>query len=109
MKKRTFAWDSVIALLTLQQIAPKFSPLPEETGWRGAVTKSSDTTRKTTEIRRGYYEKICHSGRMTVAGLATGAASAATLDDVKARGTLNCGVTAGVPFAEPDANAYGRV
>ncbi|MEL6608610.1 MAG: amino acid ABC transporter substrate-binding protein [Pseudomonadota bacterium] len=44
-------------------------------------------------------------GALTVAGLAAGAASAATLDDVQARGTLNCGVTTGVPgFAEPDAN-----
>ncbi|MEO1704131.1 MAG: amino acid ABC transporter substrate-binding protein [Pseudomonadota bacterium] len=44
-------------------------------------------------------------GAMTVAGVAAGAASAATLDDVQARGTLNCGVTTGVPgFAEPDAN-----
>ncbi|MEL6915975.1 MAG: amino acid ABC transporter substrate-binding protein [Pseudomonadota bacterium] len=44
-------------------------------------------------------------GALTVAGMAAGAASAATLDDVQARGTLNCGVTTGVPgFAEPDAN-----
>ena len=44
-------------------------------------------------------------GALTVAGLAAGAAGAATLDDVKARGTLNCGVSTGVPgFAEPDAN-----
>ncbi len=44
-------------------------------------------------------------GAMTVAGLAAGAASAATLDDVQARGTLNCGVTTGVPgFGEPDAD-----
>jgi len=44
-------------------------------------------------------------GTLTVAGLLAGAASAATLDDVKARGTLNCGVTTGlVGFAAPDAN-----
>ncbi|MEL6549659.1 MAG: amino acid ABC transporter substrate-binding protein [Pseudomonadota bacterium] len=44
-------------------------------------------------------------GALTVAGMAAGAASAATLDDVQARGTLNCGVTTGVPgFAEPDAD-----
>jgi general L-amino acid transport system substrate-binding protein len=36
--------------------------------------------------------------------LAAGAASAATLDDVKARGTLKCGVNTGFPgFAFPDA------
>ena len=44
-------------------------------------------------------------GALTVAGLSAGAAAAATLDDVKARGTLNCGVTTGlVGFAAPDAN-----
>ncbi|SLN67845.1 amino acid ABC transporter substrate-binding protein [Roseisalinus antarcticus] len=44
-------------------------------------------------------------GAMTVAGLASVAASAATLDDVKARGTLNCGVTTGLAgFSTPDAN-----
>ncbi len=44
-------------------------------------------------------------GALTVAGLAAGAAAAGTLDDVKARGTLNCGVTTGlVGFAAPDAN-----
>jgi len=44
-------------------------------------------------------------GTLTVAGLAAGAAAAGTLDDVKARGTLNRGVTTGlVGFAAPDAN-----
>ena len=44
-------------------------------------------------------------GALTVAGLAAAGAQAATLDDVKERGKLNCGVTTGVPgFAEPDAN-----
>ncbi len=44
-------------------------------------------------------------GALTIAGLTAGMASAATLDDVKARGVLNCGVTTGVPgFATPDAN-----
>ena len=45
-------------------------------------------------------------GALTVAGLvAAGAAAAGTLDDVKARGTLNCGVTTGLTgFAVPDAN-----
>jgi general L-amino acid transport system substrate-binding protein len=44
-------------------------------------------------------------GTLTVAGLVAGAAAAATLDDVKARGKLNCGVTTGlVGFAAPDAN-----
>lgn len=44
-------------------------------------------------------------GALAAATLAGGVAGAATLDDVKARGTLNCGVTTGVPgFAAPDAN-----
>ena len=49
--------------------------------------------------------KTVFLGALTVAGLGAGAAAAATLDDVKARGTLNCGVTTGlVGFAAPDAN-----
>ncbi|TNJ40728.1 amino acid ABC transporter substrate-binding protein [Phaeobacter sp. B1627] len=44
-------------------------------------------------------------GALTVAGLAAGAAAAGTLDDVKARDKLNCGVTTGlVGFAAPNAN-----
>ncbi|MBY5931409.1 amino acid ABC transporter substrate-binding protein [Tateyamaria omphalii] len=44
-------------------------------------------------------------GALTAAGLSAGAAAAGTLDDVKARGTLNCGVATGlVGFATPDAN-----
>ncbi len=44
-------------------------------------------------------------GTLTAAGLAAGVAGAATLDDVKARGELNCGVSTGlVGFAAPDAN-----
>ena len=44
-------------------------------------------------------------GALTIAGLAAGAAAAGTLDDVKARDKLNCGVATGVPgFAAPNAN-----
>ena len=44
-------------------------------------------------------------GALTVASLAAGAAAAGTLDDVKARGTLNCGVSTGlVGFAAPNAS-----
>ncbi len=44
-------------------------------------------------------------GALAVAGLAAGASAAATLDDVKARGNVNCGVTTGLTgFAAPDAN-----
>ncbi len=44
-------------------------------------------------------------GAATVACLSAGAAAAGTLDDVKARGKLNCGVASGlVGFATPDAN-----
>ena len=50
-------------------------------------------------------KRIIFVGALTVAGLAAGVASAATVDDVKARGKLNCGVATGVPgFAAPDAN-----
>lgn len=44
-------------------------------------------------------------GALTVAGLTAGVAAAGTLDDVKERGKLNCGVATGlVGFAAPDAN-----
>jgi len=50
-------------------------------------------------------KKSVFLGALTVAGLAAGAAAAATLDDVKARGTLNCGVSTGLAgFSAPDAN-----
>lgn len=42
---------------------------------------------------------------LATAGIAAGVAAAGTLDDVKARGKLNCGVSTGlVGFAAPDAN-----
>ena len=44
-------------------------------------------------------------GALTIAGLAAGAAAANTLDDVKARGTLSCGVNPGLTgFAAPNAS-----
>jgi general L-amino acid transport system substrate-binding protein len=44
-------------------------------------------------------------GAFTLAAMSAGSVFAGTADDVKARGTLNCGVSTGVPgFAEPDAN-----
>ncbi len=50
-------------------------------------------------------KKTVFLGALTAVGLTAGAAAAATLDDVKARGTLNCGVNTGlVGFAAPDAN-----
>ncbi len=50
-------------------------------------------------------KKSVFFGVLTAAGLVAGASAAATLDDVKARGTLNCGVTTGLTgFAAPDAN-----
>jgi len=49
--------------------------------------------------------KILFLGSLTAAGLAAGLASAATLDDVKARGELICGVNPALTgFAAPDAN-----
>ncbi|WP_281825814.1 amino acid ABC transporter substrate-binding protein [Jannaschia rubra] len=48
-------------------------------------------------------------GTLAFAGLAAAGASAATLDDVKARGKLNCGVNTGLAgFAEPDASGEWR-
>ena len=50
-------------------------------------------------------KKSVFFGALAGAVLLGGVAGAATLDDVKARGKLNCGVTTGVPgFAAPDAN-----
>jgi len=50
-------------------------------------------------------KKTVFFGAMAAAAVAASFAGASTLDDVKARGKLNCGVTTGVPgFAEPDAN-----
>lgn len=44
-------------------------------------------------------------GTLAIAGLAAGFASAQTLAEVQARGSLNCGVTTGLTgFAAPDAN-----
>jgi general L-amino acid transport system substrate-binding protein len=50
-------------------------------------------------------KKSVFFGALSVAGIAATAAAAGTLDDVKARGKLNCGVTTGLAgFAAPDAN-----
>ena len=50
-------------------------------------------------------KKSIFLGALTVAGLVGGVASATTLEDVKARGALNCGVNTGlVGFAAPDAS-----
>lgn len=50
-------------------------------------------------------KKSVFFGALTAAGLVAGASAAATLDDVKARGVLNCGINTGlVGFASPDAN-----
>lgn len=50
-------------------------------------------------------KKSVFLGALTVAGLATGMATAGTVDDVKAKGFLQCGVSTGlVGFAAPDAN-----
>ena len=50
-------------------------------------------------------KKSVFFGTITIAGLAAGAASAATLDDVIARGTLNCAVSTGLAgFSAPNQN-----
>ena len=49
--------------------------------------------------------KTVFLGALTVAGLVASFATASTLDEVKTRGVLNCGVNVGlVGFAAPDAN-----
>jgi len=54
-------------------------------------------------------KKTVFIGALTIAGLAAGVATASTLDDVKARGKLNCGVSTGlVGFAAPDANGVWK-
>jgi len=50
-------------------------------------------------------KKSIFFGALAATGMAAGFASAGTLDDVKARGQLNCGISTALPgFAEPDAN-----
>jgi general L-amino acid transport system substrate-binding protein len=50
-------------------------------------------------------KKSVFLGTLSMAALAGGMAAAATLDDVKARGMLNCGVSTGLAgFSAPDAN-----
>ena len=50
-------------------------------------------------------KKSVFLGTLSLTALVAGFASAATLDDVKARGTLNCGVSTGVNgFSAPDSN-----
>jgi general L-amino acid transport system substrate-binding protein len=64
------------------------------------------STRKVVENQEEVkMKKTIILGALTIAGLSAGAAAAGTLDDVKARGSLNCGVTTGLAgFAAPDAN-----
>ena len=46
-------------------------------------------------------------GALIAFGLTSGTLSAGTLDDVKARGNLNCGVSTGlVGFAAPNAKGF---
>ena len=50
-------------------------------------------------------KKSVFLGTLSAAALTAGIAAAGTMDDVKARGELNCGVTTGLTgFAVPDAN-----
>lgn len=52
-------------------------------------------------------KKSVFLGALTVSGMIAGSAMAATLDDVKARGTLNCGVSTGLPgFSSADESGH---
>ncbi len=54
-------------------------------------------------------KKSLFLGALTVAGLCAAASAAATLDDVRARGKLICGVNTGLTgFAAPDANGVWK-
>ncbi len=56
-------------------------------------------------MKEGNMKKSVIYGALAAAVVFGGAAGAATLDDVKARGNLNCGVSTGlVGFASPDAS-----
>ena len=56
-------------------------------------------------LKEGNMKKSVFYGALAAAVVFGGAAGAATLDDVKARGNLNCGVSTGlVGFASPDAS-----
>jgi general L-amino acid transport system substrate-binding protein len=67
--------------------------------------RRSESVKKAENQEEVNMKKSVFLGALTVAGLAAGAAAAGTMDDVKARGKLNCGVTTGlVGFAAPDAN-----
>ena len=81
--------------------------------WRGALhgsetvgfERSATMSRKRRNQEEVKMKTSFVLGALTVAGLSAGAAAAGTLDDVKARGTLNCGVSTGlVGFAAPNAS-----
>ena len=52
-------------------------------------------------------KKTVFVGALAAAALAAGAAAAGTLDDIKAKGSLQCGVSTGVPGFE-FTNAEGE-
>ena len=60
------------------------------------VACEADSRGRTGFEERPYPQADYFRGALAAATLAGGVASAATLDDVKARGKLNCGVTTGV-------------
>ena len=61
------------------------------------ISHASIVARNEAEIRKRFsMNKTVFFGALTVAGLAAGVAAAGTMDDVKARGKLNCGVTTGL-------------
>ena len=76
--------------------------LPKSEAWGGPYNDFVRMEQNQEEVKM---KKSVILGALTVAGLAASAAVAGTMDDVKARGKLNCGVTTGlVGFAAPDAN-----
>jgi general L-amino acid transport system substrate-binding protein len=93
--------------LDLRKIPPKIAPLGRHNPSFHHVGHRPDRTvfEKAENQEEVKMNKSVFLGTLTAAGLVAGAAAAGTLDDVKARGVLNCGVTTGlVGFAAPDAN-----
>jgi general L-amino acid transport system substrate-binding protein len=79
-----------------------FIPHGTETVLRAGKKRSAQRAVNQEEVKMN---KKVFLGALTVAGLAAGASAAATLDDVKARGSLKCGSNEGLAgFAAPDAN-----
>ncbi len=88
----------------MRLIAPAMTSR-SRTGNKGSRDGAEMSARRAAKQEEVYMKKSVFLGTLATAALAAGFASAGTLDDVKARGSLNCGVSSGVNgFSAPDAN-----